>query len=106
MATSTSSRQRKRRPLHASIRTKGVVTLPLEVREELGLHEGDELIVSVQEGNVVLVPARVIPREQEWFWTPEWQEGEREADREYEQGHGRTGHTFEEFVAELSAVGD
>jgi len=93
---------KRRRPVRASIRTKGVVTLPLEVREELGLHEGDDVIVSVQDGNVVLVPARVIARDQEWFWTPEWQAGEREAEREYAAGHGRVGRSFEEFVAELN----
>jgi antitoxin PrlF len=88
--------------LHASIRHKGVITLPNQVRQELGLEEGDEMLVSVQDGTIVLSPARVIPRDQEWFWTPEWQAGERQADYEYAQGYGRKRHSFDEFIADLT----
>lgn len=27
-----------------------------------------------------------VPRDQAWFWTPEWQEKEREADRDMKEG--------------------
>jgi len=36
------------------IRDKGQVTLPLEVRKQLGLREGDLLEASVRDGKVVL----------------------------------------------------
>lgn len=34
------------------LRAKGQVTIPLEIREHLGLHEGDEVEFTIQ-GNVV-----------------------------------------------------
>ena len=36
------------------VREKGQVTLPLEVRRQLGLHEGDLLEASVSNGQIVL----------------------------------------------------
>ncbi len=31
-------------------------------------------------------PLKLIPANQEWFWTREWQEGEREADEDIKEG--------------------
>ncbi len=38
---------------------------------------------------------------QEWFWTPEWQEGERDADTELAAGRGTIYMSGEEFLAAL-----
>ncbi len=35
---------------------------------------------------ILLRPKKVIDATQAWFWTPEWQAGEREADQEYAAG--------------------
>ncbi len=32
------------------------------------------------------VPAKVIPKDQAWFYTPEWQQKEREADEDIARG--------------------
>jgi len=45
-----------------------------------------------------------IDPDQAWFWTPEWQAGEREADTEYAQGEGVIYHSDEEFVAHLESI--
>ncbi len=33
-----------------------------------------------------MFPPKVIPKNQAWFWTPEWQQKEREADEAITQG--------------------
>jgi hypothetical protein len=38
---------------------------------------------------------------QEWFWTPEWQAGEREADEQIARGEGTTYESDEEFLESL-----
>lgn len=48
--------------------------------------------------------AREIDPEQAWFWTPEWQEGEREADAELAAGQGTTYYSDEEFLQHLDSV--
>lgn len=80
------------------MRRKGVITIPLPVREELDLHEGDNLIVTVEDGKIVLMPAALIPRDQAWFWTPEWQAKEREADEDLAAGRTRVFDSDEEFL--------
>ncbi len=45
---------------------------------------------------------RTIDPEQAWFWTPEWQAGEREADDEIAAGRVTTQYSDEEFLAELA----
>jgi len=89
------------RRLTATLRARGGFTIPQEVRDQLQLEEGDQVIVSVRDGSIVLTPASVIPRDQEWFWTPEWQAKEAEADSELARGEG-TLHTSEAaFLAAL-----
>ena len=63
-----------------TLRAKGQLTLPDDVRKAAKLEEGDliEAVVS-DSGEVILRPLATIDRSQAWFWTPEWQAGEREA---------------------------
>lgn len=84
-----------------AIRRKGIVTIPEGIREELDLHEGDHLVATVEDGRLVLIPASVIPDDQAWFWTPEWQAKEAEADQEIAGGGGPV-MSADEFIAELA----
>jgi hypothetical protein len=69
----------------------------------LGLREGDPLLISVEDGRVVLTPAALIPRDQEWFWQPDWQAGEREVDADLAAGKpGRVFDNDEEFLTALA----
>ena len=65
----------------------GQVTLPQEVREALNLVAGDEVQWEVREGWLIGVPLKKIPAKQAWFWTKEWQAGEREADDDFRRGN-------------------
>ena len=42
---------------------RGVITLPADVRAEAGIAPGDTLVVTVEDGRVVLQPAVVLPVE-------------------------------------------
>jgi len=68
------------------IRKKAQVTLPLSVRKKLGLEEGDYMDVQVRKGEIVLKPKKLIDKEQAWFWTKRWQEGERQAEEDIKAG--------------------
>lgn len=99
--TSEATSGKLRSLLSAPLRRKGVVTIPQQVREQLDLHEGDNLLVTVEDGRIVLTPAALIRRDQAWFWTPEWQAKEREADEEILTSGGAVHHSEEEFLAAL-----
>ena len=45
----------------ATLTTKGQITLPKEVREQLGLRPKDKLLVTVQGDRIILIPIRMRP---------------------------------------------
>ncbi len=71
----------------ARVRGKGQLTLPAEVREALRVSEGDEVeFTRHEDGTVTVRGLKTIPADQAWFWSPQWQAGEREADEEIARG--------------------
>ena len=68
------------------VRKKAQVTLPQSVRRKLGIEEGDFLDVQVRDSELVLRVKKLIDKDQSWFWTKRWQEGEKEADEDIRAG--------------------
>jgi AbrB family looped-hinge helix DNA binding protein len=96
----------RRRPHIATstIRARGTVTIPQEVRDRLDLEEGDQLVVTVEDDRIVLTPTSLIPDDQAWFWTPDWQAREQEADEASASGErGRVFDSGEEFLSFLDS---
>jgi len=62
------------------------VSIPKAIRDRLNLHEGDYVEVEERDGEIVMVPKKLIDADQAWFWTPEWQAGERAADEDIKAG--------------------
>lgn len=46
---------------------------------------------------------RIDPESQDWFWTPEWQAGEREASEDIAAGRIETFDSAEDFLASFSS---
>jgi AbrB family looped-hinge helix DNA binding protein len=65
---------------------KHQITIPKNVVRDAGIDVGDYLEVRVVEGLVTMIPKKLIPKDQAWFYTPEWQAKEREADRDIARG--------------------
>lgn len=68
------------------VRAKGQVTIPREIRERAHLEEGDPMEVEMVPEGILLKPRKVIDATQAWFWTPDWQAGEREASVDIAEG--------------------
>lgn len=64
----------------------GQVTIPKRIREALRLEEGTIFRVIADGEQIVLIPQSLIDQDQAWFWTEEWQEGEREAEEDIRAG--------------------
>jgi AbrB family looped-hinge helix DNA binding protein len=86
-----------------TLRAKGQLTLPEEIRKAARLEEGDLLDAEITEDGILLRPQKVIDATQAWYWTPEWQAGEREADAQETAGLGETFNSGAEFLAALQA---
>lgn len=86
------------------IGTKRQITIPREALDELALAPGDLVEIQVRDDGLHLVPQHLVPRDQAWFWTPEWQEMEREASEAITDGHvSGPFETAEELIAHLRA---
>jgi len=65
---------------------KHQITIPKEAFEKLHLEVGDFLEVNVTEDGLLLIPKKLVSKDQVWFWTKEWQEKEKEADEAISKG--------------------
>lgn len=83
---------------------RGTLVIPSEVRKALNLSDGDPVSIHVDEssGKFEVTPQLSIDRSQAWFWTPEWQAGEREADEDLKAGR-YTVMTAKEFKKDISS---
>jgi AbrB family looped-hinge helix DNA binding protein len=68
------------------LRRKSQLTLPLAIRKELKLEEGDYLDVRIERGEIILKAKRLIDKDQAWFWSDRWQQGEIEAQADITSG--------------------
>lgn len=84
-----------------AITSRGQVTIPKALREKHGLQPGTPIAFEERDGELVLRAADRDP-DQAWFWTPEWQAGEREADEDIRQGRvSRAYEDVEELIADM-----
>jgi len=83
------------------IRKKFQITLPLSIREQLGLEEGDYMAVEAREDEIVLRPKKLIDKSQAWFWSETWQAAEREAEADIQAGRVHEFSDAEEAIAFL-----
>ena len=52
---------------------------------------------------VAAMPAGIIPKDQRWFWTPEWQKKEREVDKALACDDHKESDKVEELLKDLKS---
>ena len=77
------------------------ITLPKPVRKRFGVKEGDLIKVEEREGGIFITPIETIDRAQAWFWTNEWQAGEKGVDQESHRGKRKSFKDVDKFIADL-----
>jgi AbrB family looped-hinge helix DNA binding protein len=82
---------------------KNQITIPHRISKALRLKKGDHMLVRMVGKTVELVPATIIPREQRWFWTPEWQKKECEVDEALARGDFKETDSVEELLKDLKS---
>jgi AbrB family looped-hinge helix DNA binding protein len=83
------------------VRAKGQITIPASLRKAARIEEGDPVEMELTDDGILLRPKKLIDASQAWFWTPEWQAGEREADEDIKAGRVERFYSAEEFLAAL-----
>ncbi len=85
------------------ISAKRQVSVPKKIMDILKLKPGDEIDFEVDGNNVRIVPIKTIkvPREQAWFWSPEWQKKEMEADSDLASNRYKDFDRFVDLLKDL-----
>lgn len=65
------------------------------------LRVGDQVSFAVDDDQLIVTPVHIVPRSQAWFWRPDWQAAEREADEDREAGRVTSFGSDEEFLTSL-----
>ena len=87
-----------------TLRAKGQLTLPEEIRTAAHLEEGDLLDAEITDEGILLRPRKVIDSTQAWFWTSTWQAGEREADADRVAGRMETFDSNDSLLDGLRSI--
>jgi len=89
------------RMARTTLRAKGQLTLPDDIRKAARLEEGDLLEAELTPDGILLRPQKLIDATQAWFWTPAWQAGERQADADQAAGRVESFGSGEEMIDAL-----
>ncbi len=88
------------------VRRRNQVTLPKSLTKSLSIQEGDILEYTIEDGKIIITPKTLVPKEQAWYWSKEWQAAEREVDKEVaEKGHGKE-YSVDDLLKELKQHAD
>ncbi|HBR34959.1 MAG TPA: AbrB family transcriptional regulator [Firmicutes bacterium] len=80
---------------------KSQVTIPKDFVKKLNLQVGDKLDVDIKDGKLIITPVVIIPKDQGWYYTNEWQTMEKEADKQLKEGGTKVAETKEELYKDL-----
>jgi len=83
------------------LKQKSQVTIPKALVKKLNLEVGDKLDLALKDGRIIITPVVIIPKDQEWYYTHEWQTGEKEADRQLAEGRVKVAESKEELYKGL-----
>lgn len=84
--------------------TGGQITLPKEIRVKTNIQPGDFVEVKLdEEGRIVLTPKKLVDASQAYFWTEEWQKGERQADEDIKAGRVKKFKSMDDAVKYLES---
>ena len=79
------------------------VTIPRRISKALHLRKGDYVLMRLVDHRVEMIPMSLIPKDQLRYWTPEWQEKEREVDQEIARGELKEFMSVDELIKDLNS---
>ena len=62
------------------------IALPKMIVKLLNLHTNDYLEIQVKDNKIIMEPQMMIPKDQAYFYTHEWQQEERQAAEDIKKG--------------------
>jgi AbrB family looped-hinge helix DNA binding protein len=80
----------------------GVIQIPKEVREEVGIEEGDYIDMKINGKDTITIHIKdLVDEDDSWYWSEGWQQMEREADEDIKAGRIKTFENIQDLIREL-----
>jgi len=86
---------------YTKVTRNGQITLPSSVRKALAIEEGDMIEIEVMDEKAILLPKKLVDKTQAYFWTQEWQQGEKQANEDIKAGRVKVFDTVDELLEDL-----
>ena len=83
------------------LREKSQVRIPKEIIKKLNLKIGDSIDIDVEDNKIVIKPVVVVPKDQAWFWSREWQQDEKQVDKDITNGNTKKFNSVQELFEDL-----
>ena len=77
------------------------VALPREIVSRLRLQANDYIDITVRNNRIILEPQVVVPKDQAYFYTPEWQKEEAHAGEDIKKGKATKTKNLKQLFNEL-----
>ena len=77
------------------------IAIPKKIIERTGLKINDYIDIRIEENKVILEPQMIIPKDQAYFHTLEWQKEEKEAGVDIKKGQVTKTKNLKELFKEL-----
>lgn len=68
------------------VKNKYQIVIPEDVRKKIKIEIGDTLDIIEKDGIVIAKPVVIVDKSQAYFWTDEWQKGEKQAEDAKKKG--------------------
>lgn len=85
----------------AQLREKSQITIPKNLIEKLNLKIGDNIDINIENNTIVIRPVVIIPKDQAWFWSKEWQKEEKQAEKDIKNGKVKKFNSSQELFEDL-----
>ncbi len=80
------------------------ITLPMWLIQRFHLGAGDFVRVEDTKDGVMLKPAKLVDPSQAYFWTKEWQAGERKVEEDLRKGRVKAFKSVKELIKDLKTT--
>jgi AbrB family looped-hinge helix DNA binding protein len=77
------------------------IALPKDIIKNLHLQVNDYLDIKVKDNKIILEPQLIIPKDQAYFYTPEWQKEEIKAQEDIKKGRVTKTKSLKELFKDL-----
>ena len=77
------------------------VAIPREIIRDLGLNQEDYMDIYISESKVIMEPKTMIPKDQAYFYSDQWQAGEKEAEKDIKEGRVTKTKNIDELFEKL-----